>query len=111
MIFETSSGLGCYTDRVTHNLYEYGHGVASENEIEGFPTLEEAVSDWWDDRPDMFRNEDESLTGYPEEGSKVAFRDEDGNAQLLLYGEQANNGAWNIASAEFCWIPPTYIPR
>ena len=109
MIYETSSGLACYTDKVAHNLY--GHGFASEDEIEGFPTLEEAVSDWWDDRPDVFRNEERPLTQSPIDGSMVDFRDEHGNAQLILYGEQASNGVWNIASAEFCSTPPSYIPR
>ena len=111
VILETSSGLACYTDKVAHNLYEYGHGFASEDEIEGFPTLEEVVSDWWDDRPDVFRSQENLLTQSPMDGSIVAFRDEHGNAQLLLHGEQASNGVWNIASAEFCWTPPNYIPR
>lgn len=111
VILETSSGLACYTDKVAHNLYEYGHGVSSEDDIEGLPTLEEAVSDWWDDRPDVFRNQENPLTQSPMGQSTVAFRDEHGNAQLLLYGEQASNGVWNIASAEFCWTPSNYIPR
>ena len=111
VVHETSSGLACYTDRVAHNLYEYGHGFASEDEIEGFPTLEEAVSDWWDDRPDIFMNQESPLTQSPMDRSMVAFRDEHGNTQLLLYGEQASNGVWNIASAEFCWTPSNYIPR
>ena len=111
VIFETSSGLACYTDKVAHNLYEYGHGFASGDEIGGFPTLEEAVSDWWNDRPDVFRSQKNPLSQSPMDRSMVAFRDEHGNAQLLLYGEQASNGVWNIASAEFCWNPSNYIPR
>ena len=111
MIYETSSGLECYSDKVAHNLYEYGHGLALEDEIEGFPTLEEAVSDWWDDRPDVFRNEERPLTQSPMDESTVAFHDRHGNAQLLLYGEQASTGVWNIASAKYCWTPSNYIPR
>ena len=104
----TTSGLACSTPSVAHDLYEYGHDV-SEQETEGFHTLEDAVLYWWENRPDMFRNAEDPLIRSPAEGSRVAFRDKDGNAQVLLYGEQASNGVWNVASAEYCVAVP--LPR
>lgn len=111
VIYETQSGLACYTDTVAHHLTGHGPNVPEADGVEGFSTLEEAVSGWWERRPDRFRNPEEPLFRSPIDGSVVAFRDRNGNAQLLLYGEQVVNGVWIIASAENCFIPPSYIPR
>lgn len=90
--------------------YEHGLGVALEDVV-GFSTLDEAVSDWWVNRPDRFRNPEEPLTRSPAEDNKVAFRDEHGNAQLLLLGEKFDNGVWTVGYAENCYVPPTFMPR
>lgn len=104
------SGLGCYTDLAADIQYEHGFGVPLED-IVGFATLEEAVSDWWENRPDRYRDPEAPLTRSSVEDNKAAFRDERGNAQLMLYGERFSNGVWTVGRAEFCHVPPTYIER
>ena len=102
--------MECYTDMASAIRYEHGLGVALEDVV-GFSTLEEAVSDWWEHRPDRFRDPEEPLTRSPIEDNKVAFRDERGNAQLLLLGEEFGNGLWAVGYAENCYVPPTFMPR
>ncbi|WP_419923946.1 hypothetical protein [Candidatus Poriferisocius sp.] len=100
-VYETASGLECYTKLSADVQYEHGMAVAEED-VEGFSTLGEAVSDWWENRPDRYRDPDDPLTRSPEEANTVAFRDERGNAQLLLHGEQFSKGVWAVGRAEFC---------
>lgn len=108
--YETPSGLACYSELSADIQYEHGLGVPLED-IVGFATFEEAVSVWWENRPDRYRNPEAPLTRSPVEDDKAVFRDQQGNAQLLLYGERFSNGVWTVGRAEFCHVPPTYIAR
>ena len=110
VVYETPSGLACYSELSADIQYEHGLGVPLED-IAGFATFEEAVSEWWENRPDRYRDPDAPLTRSPVEDNKAVFRDERGNAQLLLHGERYSNGVWTVGRAEFCHEPPTHTAR
>ena len=104
LVHETSSGLACDTDLYADTIYEPNF-VAGEGEPEGFVTFEEAVSGWWENRPDRYRDGKDPLFRDAIDNTKVAFRNREGHARLQLYGQQASNGLWNIGRAEFCHAP------
>ena len=101
-----SSGLACYGELSVS--WNDGHGPDS---LVGVPTVDEAaalwwkknsVGRWWPNRDGRYTIGAEDLIQYPSEGNAVAFRDSEGNAQVVLYAAQLPDGNWVIDAGTGC---------
>ena len=105
-LYVHSSGLACYGDRSTGWHYNFVPDL-----VVGFPSVDEAASHWWqnesegrwwhsrDGTPDISA---EDLTQHASEDNTVAFRDSEGNAQVLAYAIQLPDGSWVIEGGTAC---------
>lgn len=104
----TTGGLACYGKLVDDWISDFG----DLDEIAGLPSMDEAATDWWLNSSDAqwWRRWDgtplisaEDLTQFPAEGDAVAFRDAEGNAQIVIFGLRLGNGTWIIDRGESCY--------
>lgn len=130
-LYVHSSGLACY------GKYSVGwEDMIDPDQAVGFPTLEEAATDWWQNASEarLWHQRDGSssisaqdLTQSPPTSppkgrgsagsginpedqptpppTAIYYRDHKGNAQIVIYGYQLDNGYWIILRGESC----TYI--
>ncbi len=96
----TMGSLTCY-----HNMMEDSIGEFAEG-FPGFDTPEEAVDAWWAGSDGRFRDDrmsfDEELD-VPE----ARYRDERGNAQLVLGLVELPAGGWAVETTQACVDPAT----
>ena len=80
--------------------------------VVGFPSVDEAASHWWQNESvgsvvaqTAMGHTDisaEDLTQQPSQDNSVAFRDAEGNAQVVLYAVQLPDGSWIIDAGAAC---------
>ncbi len=79
--------------------------------VVGVPTVDEAaalwwkknsVGRWWPDRDGRYTIGAEDLTQHPSEDNTVAFRESEGNAQVVLRAMQLADGNWIIDAGAAC---------
>ena len=104
-LYVHSSGLACYggLSEDWHDDYaDYPVGVPTVDEAAALWWKKNSVGRWWIDRDGRYTISAEDLTQHPSDGKTVAFRDSEGNAQVLAYAFQLPDGNWIIASGESC---------
>lgn len=105
-LYVHSSGLACYGDRSSSWNSDFDPDL-----VTGVPTVDEAaalwwmknsVGRWWQDRDGTYTISADDLTQHPSENNAVAFRDSEGNAQVVLYAAQLPDGNWIIEARTSC---------
>ena len=100
------SGLACYGERSEGWTYDF-----DPDHVVGLPTVDEAatlwwqkesVSRWWRSRDGTYTISAEDLTQHLNEDNTVAFRDAEGNAQVVVYAAQLPDGSWIIEGGSSC---------
>lgn len=64
--------------------------------------MNEAVGRWWKGRDGTYSISAEDLTQYPSQENSAAFRDAEGNAQVVLHAAQLPDGSWIIEAGTSC---------
>ncbi len=105
-LFVHSSGLACYGKYST----SWTRGI-DPDQVVGLPTLDEAaalwwsresIGRWWQGRDGRYSISAEDLIQHPSRDDTVAFRDGEGNAQVVLHALQLSDGTWIIDRGESC---------
>ncbi|MCY3861162.1 MAG: hypothetical protein OXG67_04225 [bacterium] len=106
-LYVQSSGLACYGERSSSWNSDY----FDPDLVIGVPTVDEAaalwwkknsVGRWWPDRDGRYTIGAEDLTQHLSQDDSVAFRDAEGNAQVVLYAAQLPDGNWIIDAGAAC---------
>ena len=105
-LYVHGSGLACYGELSVS--WNDGHGP---DFLVGVPTVDEAAAlwwkknslgRWWKGRDGRYSISAEDLTQHLSQDDSVAFRDAEGNAQVVLYAAQLPDGNWIIDAGAAC---------
>ena len=104
-LYVHSSGLACYGEQSVSwndNHLDLVVGVPTVDEAAALWWKKNSVGRWWPDRDGRYTIGAEDLTQHLSQDDSVAFRDGEGNAQVVLYAAELPNGNWIIDAGAAC---------